>query len=155
MLERDLAEGELDYAQVRAGTGYAVAALEILDSRIAGWDVAITDTIADNASSGLFLLAKQALSLNRFEPCEVIMRMHADGELVSEGTGAACFGDPLNALAWLARTAREFGEPLRAGEIILSGALGPTVSVPSGARIRAELSWLGEIRATFANGSIL
>jgi hypothetical protein len=77
--------------------GYAVAALEIVDSRIANWDISITDTIADKASSSLFVLAGQPLTLDEFEPREVTMRMYADDALVSEGNGRACLGDSLNA----------------------------------------------------------
>jgi 2-keto-4-pentenoate hydratase len=150
VLGGDLADGDFDAAQVRSAVDYAVAALEIVDSRIADWDIAITDTVADNASSGLFVLADRRLTLDEFTPSEVTMRMYADDEVVSEGTGAACLGDPLNALAWLARTAREFGEPLRAGQIVLSGALGPMVPAPPGTRIRAEISSLGEVSARFS-----
>lgn len=150
VLAEDLVDGELDAAGVRAAVGYAVAALEIVDSRIADWDITITDTVADNASSGLFVLADRKLTLDEIEPKEVRMRLYRDGELVSEGEGAACLGDPLAALAWLARTARDFGEPLRAGQIILSGALGPMVPVAPGNRFRAELSGFGEVSATFS-----
>jgi len=150
VLSRGLAHGPLDDGQVRAAVGYAVAALEIVDSRIANWDITITDTIADNGSSGLFVLADRGLTLDEFEPGEVRMRMFVDDELASEGTGAACLGDPLHALAWLARAAREFGDPLQAGEIVLSGALGPMVAVRPGARVRAEVGALGQVSASFA-----
>jgi 2-keto-4-pentenoate hydratase len=150
VLEDDLADGDLTPARVRAAVDYAVAALEIVDSRIADWDISLTDTIADNASSGLFVLAEHRLTLNEFEPRETSMRLYADDVLVSEGSGAACLGDPLNALAWLARTAREFGEPLRAGQVVLSGALGPMVPTPPGTRVRAEISSLGEVTAVFS-----
>ncbi|SEG66009.1 2-keto-4-pentenoate hydratase [Thermomonospora echinospora] len=135
---------------VRAAVAYAVAALEIVDSRIADWDITITDTIADNGSSALYVLGDRRLTLEEFEPVEVVMRLYADGELVSEGDGAACLGDPLRALAWLARTAREFGEPLRAGQVVLSGALGPMVPVAPGSVVRAELSRLGSVTAVFS-----
>lgn len=150
VLKADLAEGELDDEQVRAAVDYAVAALEIVDSRIANWDITITDTVADNASSGLFVLADKALTLDEFVPRDVSMRMYADDVLVSEGTGAACLGDPLNALGWLARTARAYGNPLRSGQIILSGALGPMAPTPPGTRIRAEIGLLGSVSATFS-----
>ncbi|MER6221806.1 2-keto-4-pentenoate hydratase [Streptomyces sp. 900105755] len=150
VLKEDLADGNLDPAQVRAAVDYAVAALEIVDSRIADWDISLTDTIADNASSGLFVLAERRLTLDEFEPRETVMRLYADGVLVSEGNGAACLGDPLNALAWLARTARDLGDPLRAGQVVLSGALGPMVPAPPGTRIRAEISSLGEVTAAFS-----
>jgi len=145
-LDRD----DLDLAVVRAAVDHAVAALEIVDSRVSGWDIRITDTVADNASSGLFVLGDTRLSLDVFEPVGVTMSLYVDDELVSQGTGAACLGDPLNALLWLARTAREFGEPLRAGQVVLSGALGPMVPAPPGTTVRAEISALGSVTATFS-----
>lgn len=148
ILAEDLTH-ELTPDHVRAAVAYAAPAFEIVDSHIANWDISITDTIADNASSGLFVLGETRLGLDHFEPVAATMQLHADGKLVSEGTGAACLGDPLNALLWLARTAHEFGEPLRAGQIILSGALGPMVAVTPGASLSAEISGLGTVRATF------
>lgn len=150
VLHTDLVDGDLGPQQVRDAVDHAVAALEIVDSRIADWDISLADTVADNASSGLFVLAERRLNLDEFEPRETTMRMYADDVLVSEGSGAACLGDPLGALAWLARTAREFGEPLRAGQVVLSGALGPMVPAPPGTRIRAEISSLGEVTAAFS-----
>ena len=141
---------DLSIDSIRAAVAYAVAAIEIVDSRVAGWDIRITDTIADNGSSGLFVLGDRRLSLDEFEPVDVTMRMYSDGVLVSEGNGAACLGDPLNALLWLARTAQQVGDPLRAGQVILSGALGPMHSVTGGTTIRAELSGLGTVGVTFA-----
>ena len=78
------------------------------------------------------------------------MTMTLDGEKVSEGTGAACLGDPLNALAWLAQKCREFGEPLRPGQVVLSGALGPMVPVSPGSSVTAEISGLGSVTAKFS-----
>ncbi|MFK4102876.1 2-keto-4-pentenoate hydratase [Streptomyces sp. NPDC019531] len=150
VLREDLADPDPDPARVRAAVEYAVAALEIVDSRIADWDISLTDTVADNASSGLFVLAEHRLTLDEFEPREATMRLYADDVLVSEGSGAACLGDPLSALAWLARTALAFGEPLRAGQVVLSGALGPMVPAPPGTRIRAEIGPLGEVTAVFS-----
>jgi 2-keto-4-pentenoate hydratase len=150
VLGADLADGPLDAEQVRGAVASAVAALEIVDSRIDGWDITFGDTVADNASSGLFVLGGRRVGLAEFEPVEATMRMYLDDELVSQGTGAACLGDPLVALAWLARTARELGEPLRAGQVVLSGALGPMVPVSAGARVRAEISGLGSVTATFS-----
>ncbi|MEO3786193.1 fumarylacetoacetate hydrolase family protein [Actinocorallia sp. B10E7] len=135
---------------VRAAVSYAVAALEIVDSRIADWNIKITDTVADNGSSALYVLGGEKLTLAEFEPVDVVMKLYSDGELVSEGDGAACLGDPLLALAWLARTAREFGSPLRAGQVVLSGALGPMVPAPPGSVIRAEISSLGSVTAAFS-----
>ncbi len=139
VLAADLDVEQLDAISVRGAVDYAVAALEIVDSRIAGWDISFADTVADNASSGWFVLGAERLSLDEFEPREIVMNMAIDGEIVSTGTGSACLGDPLNALAWLARTARDFGAALRAGEIVLSGALGPMAPLRPGARVRSEL----------------
>lgn len=150
VLGADLDAEDLDLPAVRAAVDHAVAALEIVDSRIAGWDISIADTVADNASSGLYVLGDRRLSLDDFEPAAVSMRLYADGVLVSEGTGAACLGDPLLALLWLARTAREHGDPLRAGQVVLSGALGPMIPAPPGVTVLAEISSLGSVRATFS-----
>lgn len=152
VLGAGLDSGPLDLGTVRAAVAYASAAIEIVDSRVDGWDIRITDTVADNASSGLYLLGTRRVPLRELEPAGVSMRMFAGGELVSKGTGADCLGDPLNALLWLARTAREFGEPLRAGQVVLSGALGPMVPAHPGATIRAELSGLGSVTARFSPG---
>ncbi|OFB35860.1 2-keto-4-pentenoate hydratase [Mycolicibacterium sp. (ex Dasyatis americana)] len=149
-LGSDLVDGDLDVTQIRSAVSAAAAALEIVDSRIELWDITITDTIADNGSSCLYVLSPMWVSLKTFEPREVAMRMYADDELVSVGNGAACLGDPLEALAWLARTARDYGQPLRAGQVVLSGALGPMVAAPPGTRIRAELSTLGTVTARFS-----
>lgn len=140
VLGADLTGEELDPLTVRGAVDYAAAALEIVDSRIAGWDITFGDTVADNASSGWFVLGAQRLSLDDVEPAEIGMAMTIDGEIVSRGKGSDCLGDPLRALAWLARTARDYGDPLRAGEIVLSGALGPMALLAPGAHVRAELS---------------
>ena len=153
VLGADLDGDDLDPASIRAAVRYAVAAIEIVDSRVAGWDITFGDTVADNASSGLFVLGDRRVRLGDFEPAAVTMRLHADGELASEGTGAACLGDPLNALLWLARTARDLGDPLRAGQVVLSGALGPMVPAPPGSTIHAEISGLGTVDAAFSKES--
>jgi 2-keto-4-pentenoate hydratase len=150
VLSEDLAEGPLDAAQIRAAVAYAVAALEIVDSRIAGWDITFGDTVADNASSGLFVLGERRLTLDEFQPVEVSMIMRLGGDVVSDGNGAACLGDPLHALAWLARTASLLGDPLRAGQVVLSGALGPMVATPPGSVVTAALGPLGSVSATFS-----
>jgi 2-keto-4-pentenoate hydratase len=137
-------------AEVAAATDYVVAALEIVDSRIAAWDIDIVDTIADNASSGLFALGEQRHCLDGLDLAGCAMTMHRGGELVSTGSGAACLGGPLNAVAWLATTARHYGRPLRAGEIVLSGALGPMVPVSPGDTFHARIDDIGEVQATFA-----
>jgi 2-keto-4-pentenoate hydratase len=132
-----------------AAIGEARPALEIVDSRIAGWDITIADTVADNASSGMFVLGEQRLTLDEFDPVAVTMAMTEDGTEVSAGSGGACLGNPLEAVRWLARAAVELGDPLRAGEVILSGALGPMVTVRPGSTYAATLTGLGQVTATF------
>lgn len=150
VLGSDLSAGPLDLAQVRDSVAYAVAALEIVDSRIAGWDITFADTVADNASSGLYVLGAQHVPLSELEPATVSMSMTVDGEVVSTGTGSACLGDPLLALQWLARTARDVGSPLRAGDVVLSGALGPMVPAVPGAEVSAEITDVGTVSAHFS-----
>jgi 2-keto-4-pentenoate hydratase len=150
VLLKDL-NGELNLDRVRDAVDHAVAALEIVDSRVSDWDITIVDTIADNGSSGLYVLSPHRRSLHSFEPRDVVMSMSMDGEVVSSGTGSACLGDPLESLLWLARTAQAFGDFLRAGEVILSGALGPMVNISKEATIRAEISGLGSVSTQFVN----
>lgn len=147
-------DGDITDETVRAAIDHAVMSLEIVDSRVANWDITVADTVADNASSGTYVLGSRKLSLDEFEPRETLMSMAIDGEVVSTGNGAACLDDPLNALAWLARTAKDYGEPLRAGQLVLSGALGPMVPVKAGNQVVATLTTtdgapLGTVTTTF------
>jgi 2-keto-4-pentenoate hydratase len=148
LLRADLA-GEITPSIVRAAVDAMAPALEIVDSRIAGWDISIADTIADNASSGLFVLGEARAGLDELEPVTVEMELSVDGSVVSKGSGAACLGDPLVALAWLAVAARDLGDPLRAGQVVLSGALGPMVPVLPGIHVSATLTGLGTVETTF------
>ena len=149
-LDRDL-DGPLDsVADVRPAVSAVASAIEIVDSRIEGWDISIVDTVADNASSGLFVVSDRRIPLADVDPVEVRMSLTHNGVAASSGTGAACLGDPLLAVLWLARAAAELGDPLRAGEVVLSGALGPMVAVAPGDHVRAELSVLGSVEVTFA-----
>lgn len=136
-----------DPEKVRRAVDYAAPALEIVDSRISNWDIGIVDTVADNASSGLFVIGEQRVKLHEFVPADVTMTMTRNGEEASRGNGAACLGDPLNALVWVAQTAADLGRPLRAGEIILSGALGPMIPFLPNEPIEATITGLGIVRA--------
>lgn len=150
VLAVDLADGPLDHAQVREAVDYAVAAIEICGSRVAGWDISFGDTVADNASAGGFVLGRERVKLADFEPVAAEMTMAIDGETVSTGSGAACLGDPIEAVVWLARQARELGAPLLAGQVVLSGALGPMRPVTPGAAVSATVTGLGTVSATFS-----
>jgi 2-keto-4-pentenoate hydratase len=141
---------ELGPQELRAAVDHARAAIEIVDSRVQDWDIAITDTVADNASSGAFVLGSERVPLSEFEPKEVAMRLTDGVHELSTGVGAACLGDPLAALAWLARTAIEYDAPLRAGDVVLSGALGPLAPIAAGQTLTATISALGTVSASFA-----
>jgi len=150
VLKADLVEGELDMPQVRDAVDYITAAIEIVDSRIADWDISFGDTVADNGSSALFVLGTERRSLDEVEPASVEMTMTRAGEQVSQGNGAACLDDPLNAVRWLALEARDLGDPLRAGQVILSGALGPMIPVVPGDSLTATITGLGSVTASFS-----
>lgn len=150
VLVRDIDENNPSLATVTAAVGAALPALEIVDSRIADWDISIADTVADNASSARYVLGDSRVDIGAVDPVAVAMVLRRNGEEVSTGTGAACLGNPLTALQWLARVAVEYGDHLRAGEIILSGALGPMVAVGPGDHYEATLTGLGNVSATFS-----
>ncbi|WP_296602225.1 fumarylacetoacetate hydrolase family protein [Nocardioides sp.] len=149
ILGEDLTDGPFDADRVRKCVSYAVAAVEIVDSRISGWDISFADTVADNASSGLFVLGTTRRALAEVDPVTVEMQMRVNGVVVSTGTGAACLGDPLTALAWLAEQAHRYGEPLRAGQVVLSGALGPMFAVGPGDHVEVQLSGFDPITLVF------
>jgi 2-keto-4-pentenoate hydratase len=166
VLADDLDGAVIGPAEVAAATAYVVAALEIVDSRIVGWDISIVDTVADNASSGLFVLGDRKQELGRLDLSDCAMTMRKSGKggkggkgaeggeaVVSTGMGAAVLGHPLASVAWLAATVRDLGRPLRAGEIILSGSLGPMVPVAAGDVFLADISGLGQVSATFTEGT--
>ena len=151
VLGRDLPDRPVITTDVLRATEFVVAAIEIVDSRIKDWRISIVDTVADNASSGMFVLGGAPRSLRVIDDlraCE--MTLTCAGETVSSGTGAACLGHPVNAVVWLANVVAERGAPLQAGEVILSGSLGPLVSVARGATYEASISGLGSVRANFA-----
>ncbi len=134
---------------VRDAVELALPALEIVDSRIGDWDIGFTDTVADNASSGLYVVGDRGRPLSELEPREVVMSLSVNGEERSSGTGAACLGDPVEALRWLAVQAWRFGDPLRAGHLVLSGALGPFVPFAPGDRVVASISGFDPLGVEF------
>jgi 2-keto-4-pentenoate hydratase len=114
------------------------------------WSISIVDTIADNGSSALFVLGAETVAALDLDFASRTMRLTHDGAVVSTGRGSDCLGSPLNALRWLARTAQENGSPLRAGQIVLSAALGPMVPVRPGSTYTAEIDGVGSAEVSFA-----
>ena len=150
VLERDLTASQLTLPDIIHATAYALPAIEVVGSRIAKWDIKIVDTIADNASSGLFVLGTRPVKLDAVDLRLCGMVMENKGDQVSVGAGVACLGNPLTAALWLARKMVEVGHPLRAGDVIMTGALGPMAPVVPGDVLEARISGLGSVRAAFA-----
>ena len=149
-LRRDLAGPGVTPADVLAATERVVACFEIVDSRIRDWKIRVEDTVADNASSGLFVLGTGAASPGAVDLVGCRMELEKNGARVGAGTGAASMGSPLSAVAWLANTLGGFDIALRAGEVILSGSLGPLVPVVRGDRMRVAIEGMGEATVEFA-----
>lgn len=142
---RDLVTEKPSYSEFLASIDYAIPALEIVDSAIENWQITLADTVADNASCGLYVLGSQPISIGMLQLEKVDMQMTVNEETVSQGKGAACLGHPLRAAYWLACTMAARGEGLKAGEVILSGALGPMVPIQQGDEVKADLAELGTI----------
>lgn len=145
IMGRDLVGESPTWSEFLACVAYVLPAIEIVDSAISDWKITLVDTVADNASSALFVLGDQPVALGALQLGEVSMSMTKNGEPASSGTGAACLGHPLRAAFWLARTMAARGQGLRAGELILSGALGPMVPVIAGDTIQADIGPLGRV----------
>jgi 2-keto-4-pentenoate hydratase len=143
VLGRDLDNPACTPEEFAAAADYAVAAIEIVDSRIKDWKITFADTVADNGSSALFVLGDTKLPLSGLDLYACGMVLEVDGAVASIGAGAACLGHPCNAGAWLARTLAERGEPLTAGSVVLTGALGPMVTLVPGQSIRVQIGGLG------------
>ncbi|MGW9596833.1 2-keto-4-pentenoate hydratase [Streptomyces chartreusis] len=149
VLERDLTFERHTVADLIRATAFALPAIEVVGSRIRDWDINIVDAVADNASSGLYVLGGPPVQLRNVDLRTAGMVMERRGEQVSAGAGAACWGHPLNAALWLANVLASLGDPLRAGDTVLTGALGPMVTVASGDVFEARIQGLGSVRAVF------
>jgi len=188
VLGRDLDMDSPGHADVIGAVDHLLPAIEIVGSRIANWDIRFVDTVADNASSGAFVLGGNPRRLRDVDLrlCGMVMSRWAApeantaaggegtpmsrwaapkanstaaegegtpatrcGEPVSVGAGAACLGHPINAVVWLARTMAALGQPLRAGDLVLSGALGPMVPVAAGDVFETRINGLGSVKAVF------
>lgn len=149
VLARDLDNAAATAEDVAAATAYAAAAIEIVDSRIEDWKITFADTVADNGSSAFFVLGDKRVPLDGLDLYTCGMVMTVNGTIVSLGAGAACLGHPLEAAAWLARTLAASGEPLKAGDIVLTGALGPMVALNRGDEVEARIGGLGSVSFRF------
>jgi 2-keto-4-pentenoate hydratase len=151
VLAHDLSSHDTTPDQVASAIASVHAAIEIVDSRIAEWKITFADTVADNGSSAFFVLADKGLPLAGLDLEGARMEMTFDGEVVSTGVGAAVLGSPLNAAAWLARTLAARGERLKAGDVLLTGALGPMVALRPGVTVTATITGIGECSFTYGD----
>lgn len=149
VLKKDLSGPGVTNADVLAATECVMPCFEIVDSRIRDWNIAIEDTVADNASCGLFVLGEEAVSPRKVDLVTCGMVVEKNGAILSTGAGAAALGSPVNCVAWLANTLGEFGISLKAGEVILSGSLVPLESVQAGDNMRVDIGGIGSASVRF------
>lgn len=143
VLGGDLLDTEITAASMASAIAHVHAAIEIVDSRIADWRITFADTVADNGSSAFFVLADEGKSLSGLDIYTAGMVLELNGGIASTGVGAAALGNPLNSAAWLARTLAARGVSLKAGDILLAGALGPMVTLTPGDHVRAIVGGIG------------
>ena len=148
-LKRDLKGPGVTAADVLAATDSVIACFEIVDSRIRDWKIKIQDTVADNASCGVFVLGETRVDPQQVDLLACPMVMEKNGVVVATGSGAATMGSPLNAVAWLANAMGQRGVTLHAGEIVLSGALGAMVPVVAGDSLRMDIGGIGACSISF------
>ena len=149
MLKQDLNGPGVTAADVLAATEGVMACFEIVDSRIENWKIKIQDTVADNASCGVFVLGDRLVDPRDVDLTTCGMILEKNGEIVGTGAGAATMASPVNAVAWLANTLGRLGIPLKAGEVILSGSLAAMVPVVTGDNLRVTIGGIGGCSVKF------
>lgn len=149
ILKKDLKGPNVTVIDVLAATDYVVPALEIVDSRVKDWKIKLEDTVADNASSGLYVLGDKKLPIDGLDLAQMGMVLYKNGKMVNTGVGAAALGHPATCVAWLANKLADYGITLKAGEVILSGALSAAVVGEPGDHFQARFAHLGEVNVRF------
>ena len=149
VLKKTLKGPGVTAADVLAATEGVMACFEIVDSRIQDWKIKIQDTVADNASCGVFVLGDRLVDVRDVDLGTCGMVLEKNGDIVATGAGAAALGHPANAVAWLANTLGALGIALEAGEVVLSGSLGIMVSVKAGDNLRVTIGGIGGCSVRF------
>jgi 2-keto-4-pentenoate hydratase len=140
------------FAEIVRSVEFALPAIEIVDSRIEDWRISIVDTVADNASCGMYVVGSKPVVLGAFDVRTVPMSMTINGVEVSTGVGAACLGNPLHAARWLADVLCERGIPLQPGDVLMTGALGPMKPIVGGDLVVAHFGELGLVSTRLTAG---
>ncbi|MDP2345793.1 MAG: fumarylacetoacetate hydrolase family protein [Deltaproteobacteria bacterium] len=149
VLEKDLDLPRCTAVDVVGATAWIATSIEIIDSRVKDWKLTLQDTVADNASSARFVLSSTKTKLRDLDLPLVGCALRKNGRVASSGAGAACLGNPVNAVVWLARTLALRGTPLRAGDVVLSGALCPVVPVEAGDVVDVDVRGVGRCSVRF------
>jgi 2-keto-4-pentenoate hydratase len=155
VMEEDLAGPGVTAARALTAIAGALPAVEIVDSRVADWQIKLVDTVADNASSGLLVVGGNLRKVTDIDLRLVGVMVTRHGELVDTGAGAAVLGNPARCVAWLANKLATFGASLHAGDIVLPGAVHRMIGVKPGDVFRAEFAYLGTVTARFSGGGSL
>lgn len=150
MLKADLQGPGITREDVLAATDWVAPCFEIVDSRIRDWKIKIADTVSDNASCGVFVIGDAHVDPYALDLAQATMVMHKNGEVVARGLGSAVQGHPAQAVAWLANTLGAWGIPFKAGEIILSGSLGPLFPAAPGDHFGMDIAGMGGCSVQFA-----
>jgi 2-oxopent-4-enoate/cis-2-oxohex-4-enoate hydratase len=149
VLARELRGPGVTPADVASATEYVVPCFEIVDSRIAKWRIRYQDTVADNASSGVFMLGPDRVGARGVDFAGCAVTVEKNGRFLSKGTGAEAMGSPLACVAWLANTFGELGIGLGEGEVVLSGSLVPLEPVEAGDVLTMRMPGIGGATVRF------
>jgi 2-oxopent-4-enoate/cis-2-oxohex-4-enoate hydratase len=150
VLKRSLRGPGVTPVDVLEATDYLAPCFEIVDSRVRDWRIRIADTVADNASSGLFVIGDDRADPRELDLSACGMTLVANGDIVSEGSGAAALGSPLNCVAWLANIIGRSNNALQPGDIILSGSLGPVVAATPDTEMTVSIAGIGNASVRFS-----
>lgn len=149
VLKKDLVGPKVSVLDVMLATDCIIPSLEIVCSRVKDWKIKLIDTVADNASSGLYILGDKRFTVDQVDLIQTGMSLYKNGHLVNTGVGAAALGNPAYCVAWLANKLYDYGVTLKKGEVILSGALSAAVSVEANDTVTARFSKLGDVSVKF------
>lgn len=149
VLKEDITGPNATTQDVLNATEYVTAAIEIVDSRIKDWKIGIVDTVADNASSGMYVLSDKIVDPNSIDLKAIEMDLYRDDEKINSGLGSAVLGDPAFSVAWLANTLSQYGVVLKKGDVVLSGALSGMLIAEKGKSYTARFTELGSINVRF------